>query len=75
MNKRLNRLIDQAGFIKFTVEEDPETPIDWSCDYTEELNKFAELIIRKCAKVADLADENKCEWIGGNILTHFGVSE
>ena len=40
MNERLNRLIDQAGFIKFTVEEDPETPIDWSCDYTEELNKF-----------------------------------
>jgi len=39
----------------------------------QELEKFAELIIRKCAKVADLADENKCEWIGGNILTHFGV--
>jgi hypothetical protein len=33
------------------------------------------LIIRKCAKVADLADENKCEWIGGNILNHFGVEE
>ncbi len=41
----------------------------------EELQKFAELIIRKCAKVADLADENKCEWIGGNILVHFGVKE
>jgi hypothetical protein len=41
----------------------------------EELQKFAELIIRKCAKVADLADENKCEWIGGNILVHFGVQE
>jgi hypothetical protein len=37
--------------------------------------KFAKLIIRKCAKVADLADENKCEWIGGNILNHFGVEE
>jgi hypothetical protein len=41
----------------------------------EELQKFAELLIRKCAKVADLADENKCEWIGGNILVHFGVQE
>jgi hypothetical protein len=40
-----------------------------------ECQKFAELIIRKCAKVADLADENKCEWIGGNILNHFGVEE
>ena len=36
---------------------------------------FAETIIRECAKVADVADENKCEWIGGNILTYFGVKE
>lgn len=44
-------------------------------DPPESLEKFAELIVRECAKVADLADENKCEWIGGNILTHFGVEE
>jgi hypothetical protein len=37
--------------------------------------KFAQLIVRECAKIADIADENKCEWIGGNILTHFGVKE
>ena len=37
--------------------------------------KFAELIVQECARVADIADENKCEWIGGNILTHFGVEE
>ena len=35
--------------------------------------KFAELIVRECAKIADSADESACEWIGGNILTHFGV--
>jgi hypothetical protein len=40
-----------------------------------EVEKFAELIVRECAEVADLADENKCEWIGGNILTRFGVEE
>jgi len=45
-----------------------------SCD-PEVLEKFAELIVRECAKIADIADENKCEWIGGNILTHFGVEE
>ena len=39
------------------------------------IEKFAELIVRECAKIADIADENKCEWIGGNILTHFGVEE
>ena len=37
--------------------------------------KFAELIVRECAKIADSADESACEWIGGNILTHFGVDE
>jgi hypothetical protein len=40
----------------------------------DDLERFAELIVRECAKVADIADENKCEWIGGNILTHFGVA-
>jgi hypothetical protein len=34
-----------------------------------------ELIVQECAKIADVADENECEWIGGNILTHFGVEE
>ena len=37
--------------------------------------KFAELIVRECAKIADIAEENKCEWIGGNVLTHFGVEQ
>ena len=41
----------------------------------EQMREFAELIVHECAKVADIADENKCEWIGGNILTHFGVKE
>ena len=41
----------------------------------ESVEKFAELIVRESARVADIADENKCEWIGGNILTHFGVEE
>ena len=47
------------------------------CDeYTALFNeKLAELIVRECAKIADVADENECEWIGGNILTRFGVEE
>jgi hypothetical protein len=44
-------------------------------EQTAFMSKFAELIVKECAKVADVADENKCEWIGGNILTHFGVEE
>jgi hypothetical protein len=42
---------------------------------SELLQKFAENIIKECARIADVADENKCEWIGGNILTHFGIKE
>ena len=44
-------------------------------DLAKFAEKFAELIVQECAKVADIADENKCEWIGGNILTHFGVED
>ena len=39
------------------------------------IEDFAELIIRECAQVADVADKNGCEWIGGNILTHFGITQ
>jgi len=73
MNERIKELADEAG-LRFTqLMSNPMVPI---VDGREtDLEKFAELIVRECAEVADLADENKCEWIGGNILTHFGVEE
>jgi len=67
MNERIRELVRQAGL------DDADFPIeDWD---NVPLAKFAELLIKDCAKIADLADENKCECIGGNILTHFGVEE
>jgi hypothetical protein len=77
MNERIKQLALQAGYYLYDLTETHECKTV-ETDSTDEwitLEKFAELIIRKCAKVADLADENKCEWIGGNILTHFGVEE
>ena len=70
-------LAEEAGFCMWGNESHkPEgATIDWSCNYDEELVKFAELIVRECAKIADVADENKCEWLGGNILARFGVKE
>ena len=69
MNERIKELAGQAL--------DQAVPETWSTLTQEQLvrfqDKFAELIVRQCAEVADLADENSCEWIGGNILTHFGV--
>ena len=69
MNERIQQLAD-----KIWAEEYWENP-NTDKLLPAQLNKFAQLIVRECAKVADLADENKCEWIGGNILTHFGVEE
>ena len=48
MNERIRELADQAGFIRFSPEEDPRTPIDWSSDYEHELKRFAELIVKEC---------------------------
>ena len=60
-NELFNRLVDNAGFIKFTSEEDPDTPIDWSCDYTEELKKFADLIIKECTSQVALVGLSNIE--------------
>jgi MoaA/NifB/PqqE/SkfB family radical SAM enzyme len=67
MNEQIRELAEQAYF-----DCDITTSIKIPKEFVE---KFAELIVKECAKVADLADENKCEWIGGNILTHFGLEE
>jgi 6-phosphogluconate dehydrogenase len=66
MNERIKELAEQAALLG------PSSRVGNAHEATE---KFAELIVRECAKIADIADENKCEWIGGNVLTHFGVEE
>ena len=76
MNAKLNELRLDAGIARIENQQ-------WLCVLDKKtgmmvdpmigLEKFAQLIVRECAKIADIADENKCEWIGGNILTHFGV--
>lgn len=49
---------------------------EWSCIGPVQrtmLEEFAESIVRKCARIADDADEAGCEWIGGNVLMQMGV--
>jgi hypothetical protein len=81
VNKRIKELTEQAGFVRFSPEEDPHTPIDWSSDYTYELEKFAELIVRECANLCnkiyferypDAEDFERSEE-GDAIKQHFGV--
>jgi hypothetical protein len=66
MNERILKLFMQA--CRHADYEHQNVP-------KELVEKFSELIVRECAKIADSADESACEWIGGNILTHFGVEE
>jgi hypothetical protein len=67
MNERIRLLAEQAGY--------KDLPTVRLAFHGFDKEKFAQLIVRECARVADAADENKCEWIGGNVLTHFGVKE
>jgi hypothetical protein len=41
----------------------------------EELEKFAELIVRECANRASWAQDTNEQDIGGEVLKHFGVEE
>ena len=71
MNERIDQLWGQA--LDAAV---PETYTRLSYSQVLKIKQvFADMIVRECAKIADVADETKCEWIGGNILTHFGVEE
>ena len=71
MNAQINKLFAQAL--------DQAVPETWTTltpqQVTKLMEKFAQLLVRECADIADSADENACEWIGGNILTHFGIDQ
>ncbi len=73
MNERIKDLAEKAGFITFSPEEDPHTPIDWSCDYSSELEKFAELIVEECAKEQHIrfCKEGDVSW--DVLMDHFGL--
>lgn len=75
MNERIDELLGQIDVnVKIRgLAEQAGCSIDRLGFGEGHLEKFAELIVRECAKIADSADESPCEWIGGNILTHFGV--
>ena len=65
MNKRIKELAVQAG----AVMDDGNYLL--LCE--EEIEKFAELIIKECTNVAD--EETMDDTVGYAILGHFGVEE
>ena len=64
MNERIKELAEQAGYTKdmFGVGH-------WDMP---ECKKFAELIVKECAKIADQAEPYKATDL---ILKHFGVEQ
>ena len=73
MNERIKELAEQAGIkiIPMVVDGVEYEYEDVDMDGSEDLNKFAELIVRECASMADFADKEP----GSYVLKHFGVEE
>jgi hypothetical protein len=77
MNERIKKLAEQAK-IEFTYDP-TETPMRAFVEaWEDDLEKFAELIVKECAKVAwyHTPDTEELEYshlIEDKILEHFGV--
>jgi hypothetical protein len=70
MNERVRELMEEAGIYDFVVE---------SMGINEEMEKFAELIVRECMDIAYAYDAPKLSGPGmivaNRIEDHFGVEE
>ena len=72
MNERIRELAEQANKHSLSdVNRDSEF------FHTIAMAKFAELIVRECAEVADNADATREKWqsIGKFVREHFGVEK
>ena len=67
MSERIKELAVQA---KFMAEEDINKQISYNTELKAFAEKFAELIVRECASVADKAEPYKANDL---IKQHFGI--
>ncbi len=73
MNERIQELWDQAA--KSTAAYPSGQNNSWETQVNF-MNKFAELLIRECAIIADTAQAEDMGWnIGEIIKEHFGVEQ
>lgn len=73
MNEQIKLFAEQAGFVMW--EDEPWNPgdvVDWSTRYDTELEKFANIIIFECFKLAVF---NGNHATAKAIKEHFGVGE
>jgi hypothetical protein len=75
MNERIKQLADEAG-LEFTYDP-TETPMRVFVEaWGEDLEKFAQLIVRECAGVGYDASYYECALnVSNKIKQHFGVEE
>jgi len=72
MNERIRELAKQAT--EYANEQNELHGVGYVITFKE---KFAELIVKECAEVADNADATREKWqsIGKFVREHFGVKE
>jgi hypothetical protein len=83
MNQRIEKLAVDAGLLNYVDNETPRRYFVNGYADLEEVEKFAELIVRECANHCDLLLDHKIssEWARGThdcskaIKKHFGVEE
>ena len=78
MNERIKELFNKASV--YAYGQNPEEnsygrPVDENKYEEDRYTKFAELIVRECAEIADNADATREKWegIGKYVREHFGV--
>lgn len=77
MNERIQKLAKKAGLKVESFMTNPPKPFQ-ILGSTEQFEKFAELIVRECAEIADdgFASSNFGNGITGHqLLKHFGVEK
>ena len=73
MNKQIKLFAEQAGFVMWEDESwNPGDVIDWSSRYDTELEKFANMLIFECYKLAVF---NGNHATATAIKEHFGVGK
>ena len=78
MNENIKQLQNTAGIqvVRTLMRGDENTEVKLMLTQTQ-LDRFAELLIKECAEVADNADATREKWqsIGKFVKEHFGVEE
>ena len=78
MNPKIKELAEQAGFMMWADEawKPPGAVVDWAAEYDQELEKFAELIVRECGVIADeYKDEHLVSFPSEEMKQRFGIDD